>query len=163
MFGLSGSSSDNNRRPKLNGPDIASMTSPGPKYKDVRRYNDCRPSSQSEPSSRVTYNPNASTPETRAAAGLKWGIAPQDDPPPYSPPESSYSEHEQAERAKLRAKGINPDLKAEMDEADDFKGRRSESCAKNGESEGVGCHERRGTTTASVSKLQQLQHLQHLV
>ncbi|KAK4626856.1 hypothetical protein CLAFUW4_04275 [Fulvia fulva] len=116
MFGFS--SSSNSKRPKLNGPDIASMTSPGPKYKDLRGYNapiQPAPAAQPHPST-VTYNPNASTPETRAAAGLKWGVTPKDDPPPYSPPESSYSEEEQAERERLRKKGINPDLKAEMDE-----------------------------------------------
>lgn len=47
----------------------------------------------------------------------KWGVTPKDRPPPYSKPESDYSVEEQEKRAKLRAKGINPDLKAEMDAA----------------------------------------------
>ncbi|KAF2168450.1 hypothetical protein M409DRAFT_21200 [Zasmidium cellare ATCC 36951] len=45
----------------------------------------------------------------------KWGITPSTSPPSYTPPESSYTPAQQAEREKLRAKGINPDLKAEMD------------------------------------------------
>lgn len=47
----------------------------------------------------------------------KWGVTPKDRPPPYSKPESEYSPEEQEQRAKLRAKGVNPDLKAEIDAA----------------------------------------------
>lgn len=47
--------------------------------------------------------------------GLKWGKTPSNSPPSYTPAESSYTPAEQAKREKLRAKGINPDLKAEMD------------------------------------------------
>lgn len=49
---------------------------------------------------------------------LKWGKSPSksiNDPPDYTPSEDSYTPEEQSERAKLRAKGVNPDLKAEMD------------------------------------------------
>lgn len=47
--------------------------------------------------------------------GLKWGKTPSNNPPSYTPPEDSYTPEQQAEREKLRSKGINPDLKAEMD------------------------------------------------
>ncbi|KXS94129.1 hypothetical protein AC578_5317 [Pseudocercospora eumusae] len=50
-----------------------------------------------------------------AEAGLKWGITPKNEPPPDVKPEHEYSPGEQAKREKLRKKGINPDLKAEMD------------------------------------------------
>lgn len=50
----------------------------------------------------------------------KWGITPKDkndDQKPHNKSESEYSPEEREQRAKLRAKGINPDLKAEMDAA----------------------------------------------
>lgn len=60
---------------------------------------------------------------THPDPALKWGITPgthsrlPTDPPEYTPAEDSYSPEEQAKRAKLRAKGVNPDLKAQMDAA----------------------------------------------
>lgn len=59
--------------------------------------------------------PKKPTQKDLAEAGLKWGVTPKDEPPPYVKPEHEYSPEEQAKREKLRKKGINPDLKAEMD------------------------------------------------
>lgn len=44
----------------------------------------------------------------RADPALKWGISPGKYPPTDTKPEEDYSPEEQAEREKLRKKGINP-------------------------------------------------------
>ncbi|KAI5367107.1 hypothetical protein Slin15195_G022390 [Septoria linicola] len=66
-------------------------------------------------SSASEVDPATAEGQARAAAALKLGKTPKDEPPSYAKPESEYSSEEQAKRAKLRAKGVNPDLEAEMD------------------------------------------------
>jgi len=80
-------------------------------------------SSQASPPDTSSTSSKKKSEKPHPDPALKWGITPgknsrlPGDPPEYTPQEDCYSPEEQAKRAKLRAKGVNPDLKAQMDAA----------------------------------------------